>query len=278
MVLMSPLAPSAIAEIAREMLWALDSHAQVSPISERRPGFDLATAYATAARIEQMRSARGERAVGRKLGFTNRNIWDEYKVYSPIWSYMYDTTVRAVDPAGADFDLARVVEPRIEPEITLSFKRAPAPGMDEAALLDCLDWVAHGFEIVQTLFPGWRFAAADTVAAFGLHGMLLLGPKHAITPDNKQAWSQRLSSFSLVLMRNGDKVDHGHASNVLGGPLTAVKNVVDVLARDPYNRPLEAGEFVTTGTVTRAFPIARGECWQTSIEGAPFEGLKVTFT
>ena len=67
-------------------------------------------------------------------------------------------------------------------------------------------------------------------------------------------------------------MDHGHARNVLGGPLSALRNVVDVLARDKVNPQLAAGEFVTTGTVTRAFPIAKGEVWSSAFTGAAFEG------
>ena len=40
------------------------------------------------------REARGERPIGRKIGFTNRTIWAEYGVYAPIWGYVYDGTVR----------------------------------------------------------------------------------------------------------------------------------------------------------------------------------------
>jgi 2-oxo-3-hexenedioate decarboxylase len=47
--------------------------------------------------------------------------------------------------------------------------------MDETALLACIDWVAHGFELVQSIFPGWKFSAPDAAAAFGLHGALLIG-------------------------------------------------------------------------------------------------------
>ena len=39
-----------------------------------------------------------------------------------------------------------------------------------------VDWVAHGFEFVQSIFPGWRFQAADTVADVGLHGRCFSGP------------------------------------------------------------------------------------------------------
>ena len=270
-----PASQALIDDVASRVIATLDARAQIAPVSQTHAGFDLETAYAVNARVAALRTARGEKPVGRKLGFTNRNIWNEYQVYAPIWSYMYDSTVRRVDPRAADFDLSSVVEPRIEPEITLSLKRAPEPGMNEEAIFECLDWVAHGFEVVQSLFPDWKFAPADTVAAFGLHGALMLGPRHAISPGNARQWRERLSAFEVTLFRNDVAMDHGHARNVLGGPLSALKNVVEVLAADRFNPPLKAGEFITTGTITRAFPIQRGEEWRSEFIAAPFEGLTV---
>lgn len=267
------LADEQVAAIAAEVLDALDRHDQIPLLSARYPGLDLAAAYRVTAAVCERRRARGEKPIGRKLGFTNSNIWDEYAVYAPIWGYVYDSTVWAVAPEDAQFLLTRVVEPRIEPEITLAFHTAPEPGMTERDILECVAWTAHGFEIVQSLFAGWRFAAPDTVAAFGLHGALMLGPQHAITRATRDDWFTRLTQFGVTLACNGREVDRGVAHNVLGGPLSAIRNVVDVLARDPVNPAIAAGEIVTTGTITRAFPIAGGERWTTSFSGAPYEGL-----
>lgn len=259
--------------LADDVLAALDARRQIVPLSDRYSGFDLDAANEVNARVCFRRRARGERPIGRKLGFTNRNIWEEYKVYAPIWSYMYDTTVRDAGPDPVRFEVASVIEPRLEPEITLGLARAPEPGMDEVALLECIDFVAHGFEIVQSLFPGWKFAAADTVAGFGLHGALLLGPRLAVTDANRVVWLERLRTFEVRLSLDGSEIDRGIATNVLGGPLTALKNVVSVLAGDPYNPPIAAGEIVTTGTITRAFPMKPGQIWKSSFVGAPFAGL-----
>src|SRR5262249_47883482 len=123
------------------------------------------------------------RVIGRKIGFTNRTIWAEYAVYAPIWGFLFDTTVSALAPprqgAQHPFPLAQFAEPRIEPEIVFRLAAAPSPDMDEAALFGCIDWVAQGFEIVQSVFPGWKFAPADTVIANAMHGALLLAPAHA---------------------------------------------------------------------------------------------------
>jgi len=214
--------------------------------------------------------------MGRKIGFTNRTIWAEYNVYEPIWGYVYNRTVHNLSEIGDAFSLVGLAEPRIEPEIVFKLALAPAPGMDETALLACIDWVGHGFEIVQSIFPGWKFSAPDTVAAFGLHGALLIGPRHSIAAHSEE-WSRTLSTFEIDLKRDGTVADHGRALNLLGGPVSAMRHLVDILARDQFNPPLAAGEIVTTGTLTRALPVSAGETWTTKLTGVALDGICVRF-
>jgi len=270
---------NAVAElqaIAVEAFAALETGHQISPFSARISAFDLDDAYRVTAAIRQMRETRGEMPVGRKIGFTNRTIWAEYNVYAPIWGYVYNRTVHNLAEIGDTFSLMGLAEPRIEPEIAFKLASAPAPGMNETALLACIDWVGHAFEIVQSIFPGWKFSAADTVAAFGLHGALLIGPRHPIAA-HAEDWSRTLSTFEIDLKRNGTVADHGRAANVLGGPLSALRYLVDILARDQVNPPLAAGEIVTTGTLTRALPVSAGQTWTTELTGVALDGISVRF-
>jgi 2-keto-4-pentenoate hydratase len=120
-------------------------------------------------------------------------------------------------------------------------------------------WPEYGpiCEIVQSIFPGWKFSAPDAVAAFGLHGALLIGPRHSIAAYAED-WSPTLSTFEIDLKRDGTVVDHGRATNVLDGPVSALRHLVVTLVRDQVNPPLAAGEIVTTGTLTRgAFSLTR---------------------
>jgi 2-oxo-3-hexenedioate decarboxylase len=157
-----------------------------------------------------MREARGELPVGRKIGFTNPTVW----TYAPMWGYVYNRTVHSLSEIGNTFPLAGLAEPRIEPEIVFRLAVAPTLGMDERTLLESIDWVAHGFEIVLSIFPGWKFSAPDAVAAFGLHGALLIGPPHRIE-RHAEEWNRTLSTFEIDLKRDGMVVDHGVATNVL---------------------------------------------------------------
>jgi 2-oxo-3-hexenedioate decarboxylase len=267
--------------IAAEALAATDDARQIAPFSARYPGLTLDDAYRISARLCELRTARGERVIGRKIGFTNRTIWAEYAVYAPMWGFVFNTTARDLPPprqaAQHPFTLAPYAEPRIEPEIVFRLAAAPSPDMDEAALFGCIEWVAQGFEIVQSVFPGWKFAPADTVIVNGLHGALLLAPRHPAGFDSVTNWVSNLAGFEIELLRDGAVVDRGRAANVLDGPLSALRHLVGLLARDPVNSPLATGDIVTTGTLTRAFPILPGESWSTRLHGIELGSRPVWF-
>ncbi len=274
---MNETTKAAPAAIAQQTFAALQAAHQITPFSQRGEGFDLPTAYAAAAELRKLRQARGETFVGRKIGFTNRGMWAEYGVFAPIWGDMYASTVHDAAALGGTLPLARMPEPKIEPEIALRLARAPAASMDDAALMRCIEWVAHGFEIVQSVYPGWKFSAADGVAAGCLHGALVLGRPHAVE-DTADALVAALPKFTVTLSRGGEVIDRGSGANVLGSPLNALRHLATLLAEDRHNPPLAAGEIITTGSLTRAFAVAPGETWSTGIEGLPLSGIALTFT
>jgi len=258
--------------VADEVFSALGTGRQISLFTSRPGGLTLDESYRALALLDHRREARGERRVGRKIGFTNRTIWEQYKVYAPNWGYVYNSTVHDLRDTAA-FSLAGLVEPRIEPEIVLGLARAPAPDMDETALLSCVSWIAHGFEIVQSVFPRWEFSAPDTVAANAMHGALLVGPRHEVGPQ----WRNPLADFAIDLLCDGRVIDRSHSANVLGGPLSALRHLVGLLQRDPIHPPLAAGEIVPTGTLTRAMPVKSGETWSTMLHGIALDGIRLRF-
>ncbi len=256
------------AGIAEDLLACLGSGRP----ARRYPDMDMGRAYAVSARICELRRVRGEATVGRKIGFTNTTIWPLYGVSGPMWSFTYDTTVREIGPDPVS--LAGLAEPRIEPEIVLGLGAAPRAGMTEAEVFGCVDWVAHGFEVVQSVYPGWRFSGAEAAAAFGLHGRLFVGPRHAVDGDRPR-WADALSGFDIRLKRNGAVVAEGHASHVLGGPVSALRFLVEEIARFPGSEPVAAGEIVTTGTLTDAQPMRPEDVWSTELEGIGLDGIRL---
>ncbi len=236
--------------------------------------FSLADAYAVAERHRQQRLARGERIVGYKIGFTNRGIWQRYGVHAPIWAPVWETTCTRLDTNTHSVSLGALCQPRLEPEIVFGFARAPRAGMSLAELAACIDGVAHGFELVHTHYEGWRFAAADTVADFSLHGHLVVGPR---TPAAQFAdLAAETAAIELSLHEGSRHVETGRASVVLDGPLNALRLWVDAMAEHTPQWAIEPGHMVTTGTITDAWPVAPGQHWHTALSDPRLSGLRLS--
>ena len=231
------------------------------------PALDLPAAEALQAEVVALRRARGERPIGFKIGFTNRSIWPLYGVYHPIWAPVYDTTVTFLQGTDGQLALARFVQPRLEPEIVFGLRESPASS-DPGAVFACVDWVAHGFEIVQSAWPDWKFTAAEAVAVQSLHGALLVGPRQprACLPDRSA-----LERFTLSLGCDGTLVATGSGDLVLGSPLLALCHLVSELSLRGVSLP--AGAIVTTGTLTDAQPLKPGQRWESALAGLPLPGL-----
>lgn len=258
-------------DIARTAAHALDHARQIPPFSQTAAPLSRAEAYGVAAR---MRALRGGRRVGVKIGFTNRAIWPIYQVDAPIWGDVTQHSLIDAPDGAATVVLAPFCEPRIEPEIVLGLSAAPEPGMDLNALMGCIEWVAPGAEIVQSIYPGWRFHSSDTIIAQGLHGALVVGARRAATPDMLHS----LPQAGLTLYRNEVEIEKGIGANALDGPVHALLHLVSEMATLPDQTPLQAGDLITTGTLTDAWPVQPAETWQAEF-GAPLEStLAVHFT
>jgi 2-oxo-3-hexenedioate decarboxylase len=266
-----------LAKIADRLIAAYDGATMLPPITTSAPDFSVADGYAVLRDIETRRSGQGWCAVGRKIGFTNRTIWPRYGVYQPMWAHVWCHTVHFATNGQASLPLQPFVQPRIEPEVVFKLKAPMPPSDDASAVLLSIEWIAPGFEIVQSHFPDWKFAAADCTAAFGLHGALIVGAPVAVTDANRAALAAALPAFRLTLSRGDTVIDQGTGANVLGSPALALAHLARLLAEQPQAPELAAGEIVTTGTITDAWPVTTGETWSSDYGTLGLDGLTLRF-
>jgi len=265
--------------IAKELLDALDHGLTIRSVVERYPGFEWNDGYEVAADLLARRQQRGERPVGRKIGFTNRNIWPQYGATSPIWAHVYDRTMVFASNHRATVSLRGAARPRLEPEIAFKLKAAlPAGVSDPAQVLQLIEWFAPSFEIVDCHFADWKFKPADAAADFSLHWRLIVGEPCVVGPGQIEALVKSLHDCEVTLRCDGSVMDRGVGANALGHPATALVFLAEILSRQPQFEPLGAGEVITTGTLTAALPIRPGESWSSEYRGLPVTGIQLTFT
>ena len=244
----------------------------VPPFTDREPGLGTEEAYEAARALHRRRVSVGWVPIGRKIGFTNRTIWPRYGVYEPIWGTVYD---RTLETRASAFPLAGLVQPRIEPEVCFGLKSTPRSAA-LPDLLEAIEWVAHSVEIVQCHHPDWKVKLADCCADNGLHGRLFVGERFPV--GRFKNLEKDLPGIEIVLRKAGKEMDRGVGANVLGSPLLALGYLVEVLRKQAAAPSLQAGELVTTGTLTDAHPVAPGETWSTQINGLALAPATLTFT
>jgi 2-oxo-3-hexenedioate decarboxylase len=243
------------------------------PLSTREPGFDLTLACAIEAELTRRRRASGRTTVGRKVGYASKAVWRALKLDTLVWAHMYDDTVVATAAPGSphpprSLSTGRMCSPRIEPEVVFKLRApVPAASQDPAEILGAVEWIALGFEIVDSVYADWKFQPADFVAACGLHAALVVGEPRDLPAADIPALVDQLAQFRVRLLKNGEVAAEGSGRNALRSPALCLGELASAIAKRPGEEPLLAGELVSSGTLTEPQPIADGETWTASVEG-----------
>jgi 2-oxo-3-hexenedioate decarboxylase len=261
--------------LAQELMAAhVSGEAIEIPPSARGADFDLPAAYAVEAELAQLRRATGHGTVGRKVGFANKALWRTLKLETVLWAHMYDDTVQYARNGVASLQLGHMHAPKIEPEIVFRLKKPlGSDTADPAAVLEAVEWLALGFEIVDCPFPDWKFTPADFVAAFGLHAALVVGEPRFVHPEMIAELVDRLPTFKVTLRKNEQLVQEGSGKNSLRSPALCLGELASALSRQPNAKPLTTGELVSSGSLTDAHRIAPRETWTASVDGLDLPAL-----
>lgn len=256
------------------------------PVLTEDASLSLDDAYDIARCLIDLRIAQGETPVGRKIGFSNRKLWSRYgksaPLTGPIWSTLFDTTVHFAMDNAALHKLTKAQQPRIEPELVFKLARTPEPDIDLAGMADCLEWMAHGFEVVVSPFRQWSFEPADAVAAFGLHRALIVGEPRMLSRQSRHNLPFVLAHATMSLSRSTAEgtalCAAGYGSDVMDSPLHALLALHRQVQAQPQFASLQAGELITTGSWTDALPVKRGEVWSSAFSQLNLPGLNLSFS
>jgi 2-oxo-3-hexenedioate decarboxylase len=267
---------SSLEQLTADLLHARDTVQLTMPPTKRNERFGLEQAYEVGRGLHARLVERGFRPVGRKIGFTNPAMWEQFKVHQPIWAHVYDRTIHFSQDGRARLSLNGMVAPRLEPEVVLKLRNAVPTGEPTVnELARCIEWAALGFEIVDSHYPEWRFTAAEAVADFGVHAALVVGTPWHLESDDASEAARLLPALKVSLRGGKDFTAEGEGRNALGSPLLALGFLARVLATQPWAPPLAPGEVITTGTLTALPQLRAGESYRVEATGAPLSPLEL---
>jgi 2-oxo-3-hexenedioate decarboxylase len=268
--------------LARTIADAFARRATIPPPSQD-PAFDLSTAYATESSLVAMRRAGGRRTVGVKVGFANKAAWRALALDTLAWAHMYDDTVHYAANGQASLPIASFISPKIEPEIVFRMRRpvdraraADGARLDAPAILEYVDALAVGFEIIHTIYGDAKYQPIDFVAAYGHHAALVVGDLQPVDASAIPGLVDALPRFTLRLLKDGALVAEGSGKNSLGSPSLCLAELDAAMAERRGTEALKQGDLISSGSLTEAQPIAAGQTWRVEVDGIALKPLTLT--
>jgi 2-keto-4-pentenoate hydratase len=253
---------SPVETLAEKLDTAWRTHTPIPPITESDGISSVETAYAIQTHWTNMRLARGEKIVGRKIGLTSKAIQQQLGVnepdYGTLWqSSYYPATNGRVEIPASDF-----LQPRIEGEVAfLIGKPLHGPNITADDVLAATDACAMGIEIVASRIADWRIKLVDTIADNASYGGFTLGPW------DKKMREADLGALAMTIHQNGELAAEGVGAAALGHPAISTAWLANKLLE--FGVSLQPGDVVISGGITRMLPVKAGDQFMFSLTGQP---------
>lgn len=181
--------------------------------------------------------------VGYKIGATTEAMRQLLRVNEPVAGEVFQSTVLE---AGARLALADFVSPGIETELAVRLEAEVLPDhapYDRETIAAYVDFLCPAIEIVDNRYEDFKTAGAATFAADNnFNAAIVLGAPVSSWHD------LALDTLQAETSIDGQIVASAQSSQLMGHPMDALAWLANRYAR--LGRPLQAGHFVSLGTIT----------------------------
>jgi 2-keto-4-pentenoate hydratase len=221
---------------------------------------DMGFAYDVQDLLVPMLGAADEGIAGYKIGLTTPRMQAMCGIDEPIVGAILQSRLHAAPVQVTVGDCVRL---GVESEIALRIGRPfPAGEVPADRVLDYVDGVCAAFELVDDSGADYaRLAAVPLVADNAWNAGLVTG--QVVAPGGVGS----LRDLKGVLTRDGEVVDSGTSSDVLGDPANALAWVVRHLAR--RGQALQPGQWVSTGSIVPTKFVEPGQTWRFEVGDLP---------
>lgn len=220
----------------------------------------LDDAYAVQMEWTAMRTARGEKIVGRKIGLTAKAVQEQLGVDQPDYGTLWQSSFFEAKNGKVTVPAADFIAPRIEGEVAfLIGKSLNRPNITPADIIDATEACALGVEIVDSRIADWKIKITDTIADNASYGGFTLGPWDKALPRAD------LAAIGMTISQNGTLVAEGTGAAVLGSPAISCAWLANKLLG--FGVSLEPGDVVISGALMRMIPFQAGDSFVFNLAG-----------
>jgi len=266
------LEPTLIRELAARLDLAERNRQQIRQFSLEHPEMSFDDAYAIQQEWVALKTQRGNRIKGHKIGLTSRAMQRAANITEPDFGVLLDDMFCA---DGDEVPSARFIEPRVEVELAFILgRRLPGPDCTLLDVLDATDHIVPALEIIDARLhrvdPQTQRTrkVLDTISDNAANAGVVMGGRPVRPMDVDLRW------VSAVLHRNAVVEESGVAAAVLNHPA----NGPAWLARKLHAQGavLEAGEVILGGSFTAPVAARPGDTFH--VDYGPLGSISVRFS
>jgi 2-keto-4-pentenoate hydratase len=200
--------------------------------------------------------AAGEQHVGWKVGLTAKAIQEQFNIHEPVCGYLLRS---GLITSGSELPWADLIGPGVENEICFRMGTDLAgPNATAAMAKAAVQELYPAMELVENrgdLTAQFEVALADNVQQSGF----VLGQPVAMHNELD------IAAIDATVLINEQQVGEGNATAVLGNPFNSLAWLANKLAE--LELSVLAGQWVMAGSLTRQFPLNRGDRIHTKFSG-----------
>ena len=234
----------------------------IAPLSETHPGLDVQGAYDVQTRWSDLRLARGETIVGRKIGLTSEAIQKQLNVSEPDYGALWGSSFFEAANGRVEIAVSHFLQPRIEGEVAFLIREPlPPGGVTADDVLAATEACAIGVEIVDSRIADWKIKLVDTIADNASYGGFTHGPWDRSLPG------RNLAELAMQIRHNGELAAEGVGAAALGHPARSTAWLANRLHQ--LGVALRPGDIVISGGITRMLPVKAGDEFVFSLTGQP---------
>lgn len=244
---------SKLKEIAKSIKDAEINIKAIDSISKRFPELEITDAYNIQLINVNEEISSSKKVTGKKIGLTSLAMQDLLGVDQPDFGHLMDS----MEVVNNTVERDKMLLPKVEGEIAFVLKKdiqGPNASIDD--VINATDYIAASIEIVDSRIENWKINIVDTIADNASSGMYIVSNKKVDPKDVD------LKNITMDLYKNGERVNTGIGTDVLGNPAYAVAWLANTLWE--YDVILKKGEIVLSGAFTAALAAETGDEYRVS--------------
>lgn len=236
-------------QIADQIMNCFKTRKQIPRLVTTYPGIEAKDSYMIQEEIIARRVAEGATVRGYKIGLTSKPMQELAGTTEPDYSALLDYMFI---PEGSTVAASDYFDPMIEVEIAFVMKsELRGPNVNAADVIRATDFVLPAIEVVDFRVTREGSTALDSIADLAAVGAVILGGN----PKRLDVVDIRWVNGSLI--KNGEIVQSGFASAVIGNPVNSVAWLANKL--NEFGVSFKPGHIIMSGSFIRAVPFKAGD-------------------